>query len=112
MRKIFLLLATLILLCLAGAASAQECSSCDFPCEGPYGPNYECDYDGEGNYGQCTTRPNCRGCFGWFYAHCDWFAELAPSEPAPLLGVQKVTAVVVRHDPKPVTATYQIALSR
>ena len=113
MRKTILLLATLILLCLAGTVSAQECSSCDIPCTGPYGDRFECDYDGEGNYGQCTTRPDCRGCFGWFYAHCGPIAEVSPTEPAPLLGVKKVTAVVVRHDPNPVRQTYQIAtLSR
>ena len=113
MRKTTLLLATLILLCLAGTASAQECSSCDLPCEGSLGPNFECDYDGEGNYAQCTSRPDCRGCFGPFYPHCDWIAEVSPNAPAPLLGVQKVTAVVVRHDPNPVRQPYQIAtLSR
>lgn len=113
MRKTTLLLATLILLCLAGTAGAQECSSCDIPCTGPYGDRFECDYDGEGNYGECNTRPDCRGCFGWFYAHCDWFGEVSPNTPEPLLGVKKVTAVVVRHDPNPVSQPYQIAtLSR
>ena len=113
MRKTTLLLATLILLCLAGTASAQECSSCDLPCEGPYGPNFECDYDGEGDYWECITRANCRGCFGSLYPHCDWVGEVSPDAAAPLLGVQKVTAVVVRHDPNPVSQPYQIAtLSR
>lgn len=113
MHKTTWLLAALMLLCLAGTATAQECSSCDLPCTGPYGDNFECDYDGEGNYGECNTRANCRGCFGWFYAHCDWIGEASPNEAAPLLGVRKVTAVVVRHDPNPVAQPYQIAaLSR
>lgn len=115
MRKIPLLLTTLILLSLAGTASAVECSDCSYPCTGPYGDNYECDYWAWGPYGQCTTRPNCRGCFGWFAQECLWFAsndELAPKQDEPFLGVQRVTAVVVRHDPKPVQAPVQLALSR
>lgn len=113
MRKITLLLATLILLALAGTASAQECSNCNLPCWGPNGEGVECNYDGSGSYGQCTSRPDCSGCRGWFSASCTWFAELAPAEPEPLLGVQRVTAVVVRHDPKPIKEQpYQIAHSR
>lgn len=113
MRKTILLLATLILLCLAGTVSAQECSSCNIPCTGPFGNRFECNYDGLGNYYQCTTRPDCRGCFGPFYAHCGPIAEVSPNAAEPLLGVKKVTAVVVRHDPNPVTQPYRIAaLSR
>ena len=114
MRKTTLLLATLFLLCLAGTASAQECSSCDLPCTSSTGiDRFICDYDGQGDYGECNSRPDCGGCRGWFYAHCGPFAEVSPNAPAPLLGVKKVTAVVVRHDPKPVPQPYQIAaLSR
>lgn len=115
MRKITLLLATLILLCLAGTMSAQECSSCNIPCTSSTGiDRFECDYATLGNYGECNNRPDCGGCRGWFYAHCfDLMADAAPDASAPLLGVKKVTAVVVRHDPTPVTEPYQIAtLSR
>lgn len=113
MRKITLLLATLILLTLAGTASAVECSSCTLPCWGPNGENVQCNYDGNGPYGACTNRPGCAGCRGWFAQQCVWFGELAPAEPEPLLGVQRVTSVVVRHDPKPIEQQpYQIALSR
>lgn len=110
MRKTTLLLSTLILLCLGGIASAQECSSCDAPCTSALGVDgFECDYDGQGNYGECRNRGDCIGCRGWFYAHCDGFAEHSPKTAEPLLGVKKVTAVVVRHDPNPVTQPYQIA---
>lgn len=114
MRKTTLLLATLILLCVAGTASAQECSSCSAPCTSSTGvDNFECDYTTLGNFGECNNRPNCGGCRGWLYAHCFPIAEVSPAAPAPLLGVKKVTAVVVRHDPNPVTQPYQIAaLSR
>jgi hypothetical protein len=113
MRNTTLLLATLILLAVAGTASAVECSNCNAPCEGPNGPGVECNYDGSGSYGQCTSRLGCTGCKGWFAQQCIWFAELAPAEPEPLLGVQRVTSVVVRHDPKPLEQQpYQIALSR
>lgn len=112
MRKTFLLLATLILLALAGTASAQECSNCSQPCTGPYGDDFECNYFDWGPYGQCNSRPDCTGCRGWFSQSCFMFAEVAPKEPEPLLGVQRVKSVVVRHDPKPVEQPVQIALSR
>jgi hypothetical protein len=114
MRKFTLLFATLILLALAGTASAVECSSCTEPCTGPYGDNFQCSYDGNGPYGQCTSRANCRGCFGWFAQQCLYFADLRleSEKPEPLLGVRRVTAVVVRHDPRPVEPPYQLAAAR
>lgn len=111
MRKTTLLFAILILLAVAGNASAAaECSNCNWPCTGPYGDDYECNYDGSGPYGQCTSLADCNGCMGWFAQECTWFAEMAQPEPQPLLGVQRVTAVVVRHDPKPVEPTFHIAV--
>lgn len=112
MRKVTLFLATLIFVALAGTASAQ-CISCNWPCTGTLGDNFECNDDGEGDLGSCNNRPNCRGCLGWINQSCIWpQAELQPAPPTPLLGVAHVTAVAVRHDPTPVQTSYQIALAR
>lgn len=114
MRYTMLLLGTLLFLALAGTASAQ-CYGCNVPCEGPEGPNYECNYwHSTGYYGECWNLEPCGGCIGWFDRSCFESAELQPKEPAPLLGVQRVTAVVVRHDPAPVRRPepIQVALAR
>jgi len=115
MRKATLLFATLLLFALAGTASA-DCISCNEPCTGPYGNNYVCNDDGQGIYGGCTNRANCRGCIGWIDQDCYYWGanseQLEPESPAPLLGVQRVTSVVVRHDPAPVAQPVQIALAR
>ena len=114
MRKVTLILSTLMFLALAGVASA-DCISCNDPCTGPYGDNFVCNDDGAGIYGGCSNRPNCRGCIGWINQSCLPIAEadLQPEPLEPLLGVAQVTSVVVRHDPTPVQpAAYQLALAR
>lgn len=115
MRKaLFLVFASMLILAFAGTAEAT-CISCNIPCEDIYGPNYECNDDGMGIYGSCRNITPCRGCRGWFDQWCTWYGatNLEPKEPAPLLGVHRVTAVVVRHNPEPVTpAAYQLALAR
>ena len=113
MRKITLLFVTLVLFAIAGPAAA-DCISCNEPCTGPYGNNYLCNNDGNGQYGGCSDRPNCRGCMGWYNQSC-WMiadAELAPEPVTPLLGVQHVTAVVVRHDPTPVVQPQPVQIAR
>ena len=114
MRKVTLILSTLVFFALAGAASAS-CISCNDPCTGPSGPNFRCNDDNMGIYGGCNNRPNCKGCIGWIDQAClpSAEADLAPEPLQPLLGVSRVTAVVVRHDPTPVQpAAYQLALAR
>lgn len=104
MRKLTLLLGTLLFVALAGTAGAQ-CYDCDVPCYGPAGPGYECNWmPGSGYMGDCWNIGDCEGCNGWFDQGCIWFGDqqLQPKEPAPLLGVSRVTSVVVRHDPTPV----------
>lgn len=114
-NALLLVFASLLMLAFAGTAEAT-CISCNSPCEDIYGPNYECNDDGMGYYGDCWNREPCRGCMGWFDQWCTWYGknEVEPQAPAPLLGVQRVTQVVVRHDPTPVTnsAEYQVAVAR
>lgn len=102
MRRI-VFLAVLVSLALATPASAR-CYGCNVPCEGPSGPNYECDYTwGSGPYGDCVNLGSCEGCLGWFDRSCWELAsiELEPQPAEPLLGVKRVTQVIVRHDPTP-----------
>ena len=115
MRK-FLFLAILVSLALATPASAS-CYGCTSPCEGPQGPDYECNYTwGSGFYGDCFNLGDCEGCTGWFDSSCWPLAsnELEPAPAEPLLGVKRVTQVVVRHDPTPLArpAPVQIASIR
>ena len=113
MRKVSLVLfASLLLFALAGTASAT-CLSCSIPCEDIYGPNYECNDDGSGYYGQCHNIDPCRGCRGWFDQSCIYFGanELEPKAPAPLLGV-RVTAVVRANGAPLRTPAYRVAQAR
>jgi hypothetical protein len=102
MRNFTLLVGAVLLLALAGTASAQ-CYGCNSPCIGPSW--YECNYQSSsGYYGDCWNRGDCEGCDGWIDGSCLGFfgEDLQPKEPEPLLGVLEVKLVAVRHDPAPV----------